>query len=38
MTITVEQLLDEFVGRWTRDEPLAVDELLVASRAAGATS
>ena len=29
MKITVEQLLDEFVGRWTRDEPLAVDELLV---------
>ncbi len=25
----MEQLLDEFVGRWTRDEPLAVDELLV---------
>ena len=29
MNVTVEQLLDEFVGRWTRDEPLAVDELLV---------
>ena len=25
----VEHLLEEFVGRWTRDEPLAVDELLV---------
>ena len=29
MKINVDQLLDEFVGRWTRDEPLAVDELLV---------
>ncbi len=29
VTTTVEQLLDEFVGRWTRGEPLAVDELLV---------
>ena len=29
MLTTVDQLLDEFVGRWTRDEPLAVDELLV---------
>jgi hypothetical protein len=29
VNVTVEQLLDEFVGRWTRDEPLAVDELLV---------
>ena len=29
MNVTVEQLLDEFVGRWTHDEPLAVDELLV---------
>ena len=29
MTGQLEQLLDEFVGRWTRDEPLAVDELLV---------
>ena len=29
MTTTVEQLLDDFIGRWTRDEPLAVDELLV---------
>ena len=27
--VSVAQLLDEFVGRWTRDEPLAVDELLV---------
>jgi hypothetical protein len=26
---TVDQLLDEFVARWTRDEPLEVDELLV---------
>ena len=25
----VEHLLEEFVGRWTRDEPLAVDDLLV---------
>ncbi len=29
MTGQLEQLLDEFVGRWTGDEPLAVDELLV---------
>ena len=29
MTSQLEQLLDEFVGRWTRGEPLAVDELLV---------
>ena len=29
MTGQLEQLLDEFVGRWARDEPLAVDELLV---------
>jgi hypothetical protein len=29
VTGQLEQLLDEFVGRWTRDEPLAVDELLV---------
>ena len=29
MNVTVEQLLEEFVVRWTRDEPLAVDELLV---------
>jgi hypothetical protein len=29
VNVTVEQLLDEFVGRWTRDEPLALDELLV---------
>ena len=29
MTGQLEQLLDEFVGRWTRGEPLAVDELLV---------
>ena len=29
MTSQLEQLLDEFVGRWTRDEPLAVGELLV---------
>ena len=29
MNVTVEQLLDEFVGRWARDEPLAVDEILV---------
>ena len=29
MTGQLEQLLDEFVGHWTRDEPLAVDELLV---------
>jgi hypothetical protein len=26
--IDVDQLLDEFVGRWMRDEPLAVEELL----------
>ena len=29
MTGQLEQLFDEFVGRWARDEPLAVDELLV---------
>jgi len=29
VTGTSEHLLDEFVGRWTRGEPLAVDELLV---------
>jgi hypothetical protein len=29
VNLTVQQLLEEFVGRWTRDEPLAVDELLV---------
>ena len=29
MSATVEQLLDDFIDRWTRDEPLAVDELLV---------
>ena len=29
MTGTSEQLFDEFVGCWTRGEPLAVDELLV---------
>jgi len=29
VTGQLEQLLDEFVGRWARDEPLAVDELLV---------
>ena len=29
MTGQLAQLLDEFVGRWARDEPLAVDELLV---------
>ena len=29
MTGQLEKLLDEFVGRWARDEPLAVDELLV---------
>lgn len=29
MTGQLEQLLDEFVGRWAHDEPLAVDELLV---------
>ena len=29
MTSQLEQLLDEFVGGWARDEPLAVDELLV---------
>ena len=28
MTGQLEQLLDEFVGCWARDEPLAVDELL----------
>ena len=27
-TTTTEQLLDELVGRWTRGEPLAVEELL----------
>lgn len=29
MTGQLEQLLDEFVGRWASDAPLAVDELLV---------
>ena len=29
VSITVEHLFDEFVDRWTRDEPLEVDELLV---------
>jgi len=28
MSTTPDQLLDELVGRWTRGEPLAVDELL----------
>jgi len=28
LRITPEQLLDDFVDRWTRGEPLAVDELL----------
>ena len=29
MTGQLEQLLDEFVGLWTRGEPLAVEGLLV---------
>ena len=33
MTSQLEQLLDEFVGRWSRNEPLAVDELLVRAAA-----
>ena len=29
MTDQLQRLFDEFVGRWARDQPLAVDELLV---------